>query len=215
MQITRHTGQTDDVEFFVMKLDKGYSVVLGYDWIVKHNPTIDWIETKVIFRKPPVVLTVDKLVTPTVDKLMAMKINICQVSAKNLKKLSQEPGATMFFVSKLSDSPSSNYSIRPIDMKAAELGNKAPTLPLEYQEFANIFSGKKVNTLPPHRPYDLQINTEGDAKPFYGPIYSLSPPGLTALREFLDENTQNGFIQPSRSPWGSLVLFVKKKDGSL
>jgi len=80
MPITMPTGETHDVEFFVMKLDKGYSVVLGYDWLVQHNPTIDWIKTKVIFRKPPVV--------PTVDKLVATKINICQVSAKNLKKLS-------------------------------------------------------------------------------------------------------------------------------
>src|SRR5260370_12392906 len=109
----------------------------------------------------------------------------------------------MFFVSKLSDSPSSNYSIRPIDMKAVELGNNAPTFPPEYQEFTNMFSGEKANTLPPHRPYNLQINTEGDAKPFYGPIYSLSPPELTALWEFLDKNNQNGFIQPSTSPRGS------------
>src|SRR5260370_3456948 len=121
----------------------------------------------------------------------------------------------MFFISKLSDSPSSDYSIRPIDMKAAELGNNAPTFPLEYQEFADMFSGEKVNTLPPHRPYNLQINTEGDAKPFYEPIYSLSPLELTALCEFLEESTWNGFIHPSRSPWGSPILFVKKKDGSL
>ncbi len=35
------------------------------------------------------------------------------------------------------------------------------------------------------------------------------------LREFLEENIQNGFIHPSKSPWGSLVLFIEKKDGSL
>src|SRR5260370_23212883 len=121
MPITMQTGETHDMEFFVTKLDKGYSVVLGYNWLVHHKPAIDWIKTKVIFRKPPVVLTVNKLVTPTVDKPIAMKINIHQVSAKNLKKLSQEPGATMFFISKLSDSPSSDYSIRPIDMKVGEL----------------------------------------------------------------------------------------------
>src|SRR5260370_1327676 len=121
----------------------------------------------------------------------------------------------MFFVSKLSDSPSSDYSIRPIDMKVAELGNNAPIFPPEYQEFANIFSGEKANTLPPHRPYDLQINTEENSKLSCGPIYSLLPPELTALWEFLDENTRNRFIRPSRSPWGSPVLFVKKKDSSL
>src|SRR5260370_20816682 len=60
MPITMLTGETHDVEFFVMKLDKGYSVVLGYDWLVQHNPTIYWIETKVIFRKQLVVLTIKK-----------------------------------------------------------------------------------------------------------------------------------------------------------
>src|SRR5258708_27153761 len=56
---------------------------------------------------------------------------------------------------------------------------------------------------------------EEGAKPFHGLIYSLSPPELTALRDFLEENTKNRFIHPSKSPWGSPVLFIKKKDGSL
>ncbi len=69
--------------------------------------------------------------------------------------------------------------------------------------------------LAPHWPYDLKINLEEGAKPFHGLIYLLSPPELTAFRKFLEENVQNGFIRPSKSPWGSLVLFIKKKDGSL
>src|SRR5258705_13394430 len=69
--------------------------------------------------------------------------------------------------------------------------------------------------LAPHWPYNLQISLEEGAKPFHGLIYSLSPPELTALQEFLEEHTWNGFICPTKSPWGSLVLFVKKKDGSL
>ena len=51
--------------------------------------------------------------------------------------------------------------------------------------------------------------------PKHGPIYSLSQTELTALREFIDENIRNGFIRPAKSPWGSPVLFVKKKDGGL
>src|SRR6266478_6552497 len=81
----------------------------------------------------------------------------------------------------------------------------------EYHEFMDVFSGEKANTLAPHQPYGLQIELEEGGKLAHGPIYSLSPLELTALQEFLKENTRNGFICPSKSP----VLFMKKKDGSL
>nr|GFB31617.1 hypothetical protein [Tanacetum cinerariifolium] len=44
--------------------------------------------------------------------------------------------------------------------------------------------------------------------------YHLAPSELKELSEQLKELSEKGFIQPSSSPWGALVLFVKKKDGS-
>ena len=41
---------------------------------------------------------------------------------------------------------------------------------------------------------------------------------LTEFKELkgqLQDWLNIGFIQPSASPWGALVLFVKKKDGSM
>ena len=35
--LTFSTGKTHWVEFYITKLDKGYSVVLSYDWLVCHN----------------------------------------------------------------------------------------------------------------------------------------------------------------------------------
>lgn len=43
----------------------------------------------------------------------------------------------------------------------------------------------------------------------------MSESELSSLREFIKENSQKGFIQPSTSPARAPVLFVKKKDGSL
>ncbi|GJS31341.1 putative reverse transcriptase domain-containing protein [Tanacetum coccineum] len=40
------------------------------------------------------------------------------------------------------------------------------------------------------------------------------PEDLPELSEQLKELSNKGFIRPSSSPWGALVLFVKKKDGS-
>ncbi|GJV74437.1 putative reverse transcriptase domain-containing protein [Tanacetum coccineum] len=44
--------------------------------------------------------------------------------------------------------------------------------------------------------------------------YRLAPSEMKELTEQLQELMDKGFIRPSSSPWGALVLFVKKKDGS-
>ena len=49
----------------------------------------------------------------------------------------------------------------------------------------------------------------------FGPIYNLSETELQVLKEYIDENLRKRFIQPSTSPFGAPVLFVKKPDGSL
>ena len=68
--------------------------------------------------------------------------------------------------------------------------------------------------LPPHQPYDAKIKLCDGQLPLVGPIYSMSEVELKALWECLDEMLGKGFICPSTSPIGALVLFAKK-DGSL
>src|SRR5260370_30851474 len=106
--ITMPTGENHDIKLFVMKLDKGYSVVLGYDWL-QHNPAIT---TKVIFSTPPE--------TPKA-KTLPTAINIHKASAKDFYKLSQESGATMYMVTNLKSMPYSRYSINLVHMRSVEL----------------------------------------------------------------------------------------------
>ncbi|GKF07297.1 putative reverse transcriptase domain-containing protein, partial [Tanacetum coccineum] len=44
--------------------------------------------------------------------------------------------------------------------------------------------------------------------------YRLDPSEMHELSDQLQELADQGFIRPSTSPWGALVLFVKKRDGS-
>jgi len=88
-------------------------------------------------------------------------------------------------------------------------------VPFEYHKFANVFSKTKAEVLPSHHPYDLKINLEEGAQPPVGPIYFLSASEQEALKEFIEENLNTGFIRPTSSLHGAPVLFVKKKDGSL
>src|SRR5260221_9598811 len=136
-------------------------------------------------------------------------------------RICQEAGSETFLLSPSGVQRMPNpFHTSPDRLKAKAVSTAQPEdtlsgVPEEYHEFCNVFSGEKANMLALHRLYDLKINLEEGVKPFHGLIYSLSPPELTALREFLEENIRNGFICPSKSPWGSPVLFVKKKDGSL
>ena len=45
--------------------------------------------------------------------------------------------------------------------------------------------------------------------------YRMSTPNLKELQMQLEELLKKGYIRPSVSPWGSLVLFMKKKDGTI
>ncbi|GJY61705.1 hypothetical protein Tco_0462362 [Tanacetum coccineum] len=56
--------------------------------------------------------------------------------------------------------------------------------------------------------------TRQGAAPVARAPYRLAPSEMKELSEQLKELSNKGFIRPSFSPWGALVLFVKKKDGS-
>ena len=59
------------------------------------------------------------------------------------------------------------------------------------------------------------IPLQSGAAPPYRSSYRMSPLGLREVKKQIEELLEQGFIQPSRSPYGSPVLFVQKKDGSL
>lgn len=52
-------------------------------------------------------------------------------------------------------------------------------------------------------------------KPISIPPYRMAPAELKELKDQLHNLLSKGFIRPSVSPWGALVLFVKKNEGSI
>nr|GEV37285.1 putative reverse transcriptase domain-containing protein [Tanacetum cinerariifolium] len=66
--------------------------------------------------------------------------------------------------------------------------------------------------LPPVRKIEFRINLMPGALPVIKSPYRLAPSEMQELSNQLKELQEKGFIQPSHSPWGAPVLFVKKKD---
>ncbi|KAA0047082.1 pol protein [Cucumis melo var. makuwa] len=59
------------------------------------------------------------------------------------------------------------------------------------------------------------LSQEPDTVPISRSPYRMATAELKVLKVQLQELLDKGFIQPSVSPWGAPVLFVKKKDGSM
>ncbi|GJS68296.1 hypothetical protein Tco_0682861 [Tanacetum coccineum] len=81
------------------------------------------------------------------------------------------------------------------------------------QDFPKDFP-KDLSGLPPMPQVEFQIDLVSGAAPVARAPYRLAPSELQDLSTQLQELSDKGFIRPSSSPWGALVLFVKKKDGS-
>ncbi|XP_070667484.1 uncharacterized protein [Malus domestica] len=69
--------------------------------------------------------------------------------------------------------------------------------------------------LPPDRDVEFSIDLLPGTDPISLTPYRMAPAELRELKIQLQELTDKGFIQPSTSPWGAPVLFVRKKDGTL
>jgi hypothetical protein len=85
-------------------------------------------------------------------------------------------------------------------------------LPLEYHNFADVFSEQEAYNLP-HRELDLKIETANGELPLVRHVYFLSQAELAALWDFIGKTLKLGFRDPSRSSHGAPILFAKK-DGS-
>ncbi|GJU90504.1 putative reverse transcriptase domain-containing protein [Tanacetum coccineum] len=119
------------------------------------------------------------------------------------EKLVQVPygNETLTFCGNESSNGSSSSSSRVHGKRMLDFPDVFP------EELASVSSGCSD-------PVEFQINLIPRAAPVARAPYRLAPSEMKELSEQLQELSDKGFIRPSSSPWGALVLFIKKKDGS-
>ncbi|GKC14800.1 putative reverse transcriptase domain-containing protein [Tanacetum coccineum] len=81
------------------------------------------------------------------------------------------------------------------------------------RDFSEVFL-EDLPRLLPIQQVEFQIDLVPGVAPVARAPYRLEPSKMEELSVQLQELSDKGFIRPSSSPWGALVLFVKKKDGS-
>ena len=83
------------------------------------------------------------------------------------------------------------------------------------KEYSDRFPETLPDGLPPERDVAHTIPTEPWHVPPFKPIYRLSPARNAEVQRQVADGLERQIIEPSSSPYGAPVLFVKKKGGSL
>ena len=166
-----------------------FDIVLGMDRLSKHRATLDCYKKEVRLVRPEepgvIFMGIRREIAPSLINAMT--------ASKMLWKGCQ------------------GYLAFVIDRR--QEGTRLEDIPI-VKEFPNVFPDD-ISGLPPDREVEFTIDLIPGTEPISIPPYRMSPTELRELKAQLEELLSKGFIRPSISPWGALVLFVKKKDGSL
>ena len=166
-----------------------FDVILGMDWLSRHRTIVDCRMKRVTLRTPN-----DDEVIFIGEKSNHLSNVIFAVIARKMVRKGCEA-----YLAYVIDTVKERPSVSDI-----------PTV----SGFPNVFP-EELSGLPPQREIEFAIDVIPGVTPASITPYRMAPLELKELKLQLQELLEKGFIRPSVSPWGSPVLFVKKKDGTL
>jgi hypothetical protein len=126
--------------------------------------------------------------------------------AKKSIKLTTLDGKELEFVEELVVTAKGVANRVKVNQMDASQGPEVPVV----SEFPDVFP-KELPGMPPDRDIEFVIELPGTA-PIYKSPYRMATPELAKFKEHIKELLEKGFIHPSSSPWGALMIFVPKKD---
>ena len=182
IKINRHK---ETLEAAVTDLD-GTDMFLGHDWLVKHNPDVNWKNRIIKFTRCPGNCT--------------MKHEDIQFNSRRTKAIETTDNKKQYN-GKIGKKPDKT---NPED------------LPEYIRPFIHLFNKKKFKKLPERHEWDHEINLMDEApKELNAKAYAITLKEQEALNQWLDEQLKVGLIVESKSRCVALYFYILKKDGLL
>ena len=210
--------------FILPSFSPSFDVVLGQDWLSRHNPIINWAARRYLFplHKPPLSFSIDDLPIPLPAPPAPPRAPPFTLSTAALREpppflLSSteaqslwDDGSAAFFVAHIL--PPDPVSAPPPPSPPSPI---PPCVSAVIRDFPDLLPSELPPGLPPPR-FQHKINLKNPSLPPRNPgVRPLSPTELAELRRHIDDLLHRGFIVPSASAYGAPVLFARKSDGSL
>jgi hypothetical protein len=184
----------------------GYDVILGMPWLEEHNPHIHWQSKRVDFH------------FRGQHHMLESEAGLHLLTSSELKLAIERDGIEAIFLGTRADLYDSEKSSGCAAINVTVNIDQDPASAQRRQlldEYRDVFPDDLPEGLPPKRSVDHKIELKTGSSPTSLPLRRMSPPELDELRSQLDQLSRSGFIQPSKSPFGAPILFVKKKDGTM
>lgn len=173
-----------------------YDAIIGYDWLKNSPMKFDWNEKTIEFSLQGQTVKLQGLLSPP--------LQATPISAKQVYNSAKGNDTWAYVI------------LAPTEDSMPSTDNEATATPPCVQQildrYKDVFQDPK--TLPPPRSYDHSIPLLLGAVLVNARPYHYSPQHKTEIEEQVQHLLQNGLITHSHSPFASLVLIVKKKDGS-
>lgn len=215
--------------FYVTEL-QGYDAILGMSWFSHHNPVIDWQRRtislsvghpKAIRHLQPLPSGLQPAVTAAAAEAAASNPppsdDLNCVSHSQLKRMMRSKDVEMMA-----------FLVRPLAPPSVSLAaaateppppapSTAPSAKMKalLAEFADVLPKELPAGLPPSRGVEHAIELTPGSKPASLPMRRYSTIEHAEMEKQVAIGIERGHIRPSVSPFGAMVLFVKKKDGTL
>ena len=210
-----HEGLKEYRKFKVMDLIK-YDVILGITFLQDHNPDINWKEFSIKFKENSFDKN-DGLHHQVEDNYESDKDEENDIM-KDSGQFDEEIHLLDYRDMKRSLQKGDNKHLIAV-VNNIENSKESQALPEGVNNLVNnfkdVFPEELPARLPPKRDIEHGIDLEIGSTPPSRPPYRLSFVEQDELKKQLRSLLDNQLIRPSCSPYGSPVLFVKKKSGDL
>ena len=156
------TRETQNLTFFVTPLDQGCTIVLGFRWLTRFNPSIDWVLGCIIFRQssqpeaktsPPVETLSSAPTLALPNPVPDPETPLPPVNRKPLR-VTLINASTFAHACKLKDTQCFQLQISVPETTGHSVTTSTlvdlSMLPAEYHDFVDMFSKSKAGKLADH-----------------------------------------------------------------
>ncbi|GBG87604.1 hypothetical protein CBR_g45756 [Chara braunii] len=180
-------------------LDTKFDMILGMSWLGSEDHPVNFYRRTVHVRDRNGVL-VPCTVAPPHPSVRCHVVSAASMRASIIRDDIEKMGVCFL------------HALPPQDVSSTD-SSSDPRITELLDAYSDVFEGP--HGVVPDRPIRHEIILEEGAVPPRNCIYRMGEEELSVLRAQLDDLLKKGWIRPSSSPYGALVLFVRKKNKDL